>query len=167
MEEQEKCLAMTPISSPNLLVVDANILISISSKEALTHTIAESELKTYAHNGWEVVAPHIIVAEGMFALCQKFAAGVLTQLDYEKAIDDFNNYLKAIEMPLNDAVLMKRAVEIRENYGCSRSSDGLYIALAEELSKTANVEILTFDKGFTNQIANNAPTVKLNLLTIY
>jgi predicted nucleic acid-binding protein len=157
---------MTPMSNLDTLIVDANILISISSKEALTHKIAERELKTYVNNGWELVAPHIIVAEGMFALCQKLTAGVLTQLDYEKSVDDFNNYLSIIEMPLSDAVLMKRAVEIRKNYGCSRSSDGLYIALAEELSKTRNVKILTFDKGFINQIKNNAPTVKVNLLTV-
>jgi predicted nucleic acid-binding protein len=157
---------MTPINNPNTLVVDANILISISSKEALTHIVAENELKTYANNGWEVVAPHIIVAESIFALCQKFTSGILTQVDYEKAIDDLNNYLSAIEMPFSDAYLMKRAVEIRKNYGCSRSSDGIYLALAEELSKTRTTEILTFDAGFTNQIKNNAPTINLKLLRV-
>jgi predicted nucleic acid-binding protein len=61
---------------------------------------------------------------------------------------------------------MKRAIEIRGTYGCSHSSDCLYIALAEELSQNRITEILTFDKGMKNQIANHAPTVTLNLLTI-
>jgi predicted nucleic acid-binding protein len=57
-------------------------------------------------------------------------------------------------------------LKYRDGYGCSRSSDGLYIALAEELVNTYDTEIVTFDKGFINQAAKNAPTVKVNLLTI-
>ena len=62
----------------------------------------------------------------------------------------------------DETALIKRAVEIRGSYGCSRSSDGIYIALAEELSKTRTTEILTFDQGFKNQLINNAPTDRLN-----
>ena len=71
--------------------------------------------------------------------------------------------MKAIKT-INDDVLIKRATEIQEDYGCSRSADSLYIALAEHLGKQHTVEILTFDSGFKNQIAKNAPTVTLNLL---
>lgn len=154
------------MNKPDTVVIDANILISIASKESVTHTIAELELRNYANNGWNVVAPHIIVAEGLFALCQKFTSGVLSEVDYEKAVEDFNSYLSVIELPLSDAFLFKRASELRENYGCSRSSDCLYIALAEELSKTRNTEILTFDQGFSNQIIKNASGVKLRTLVV-
>lgn len=87
--------------------------------------------------------------------------------EYERAIDVFADYLTGIELkPDGDASLLKRSVEIRDGYGCSRSSDSLYIALAEELGKTLEVELLTFDKGFTNQAAKNAPSVKINLLEL-
>ena len=108
-----------------------------------------------------------MVAEVIFVLCQKLADGSLTQPEYEKAIDVFGDYLKGIELsPNGEDSLLKRAVEIRQGYGCSRSSDGLYLALAEELAKTYDTEIATFDKGFINQAAKNAPTVKVNLLII-
>ncbi|HEV8158126.1 MAG TPA: hypothetical protein VGP58_03790 [Pyrinomonadaceae bacterium] len=75
--------------------------------------------------------------------------------------------MTAVSPPENgEASLIKRAEEIRESYGCSRASDSLYIALAEDLTKKRQTEILTFDKGFVNQAAKNAPTVQINLLTI-
>jgi len=74
--------------------------------------------------------------------------------------------MKFISTPDDESALMKRAVKIRGKYACSRSSDGLYIAFAEELSKSRVAEIVTFDKGMKNQISNYAPTVTLNLLTI-
>ena len=157
---------MTPTTNPNAVVVDANILISICSKEQLTYTIADSAFKTYAQNGWEFFAPNVIVAEGMFALCNKLQAGVLTKTGYEQAIDFFVDYMQFIQTPDDEPSLMKRAVEIRGTYGCSRSSDGLYITLAEELSQSRVTEILTFDQGIKNQVANHAPTVVLNLLKI-
>jgi predicted nucleic acid-binding protein len=157
---------MTPTSNPNAVVIDANILISICSKEQLTYPIADSAFKIYAQNGWDFFAPAVIVAEGIFALCNKLQAGVLTQAEYEQAIDFFVDYMQFIQTPIDESALMKRAVEIRGNYGCSRSSDGLYIALTEELSQTRVTEILTFDQGMKNQIANCTPTVTLNLLTI-
>ncbi len=107
------------------------------------------------------------MAEVIFVLCQKLADGSLTQPEYEKAIKAFEYYLNFISLsPNGEASLLKRAVEIREGYGCSRSSDGFYIALAEELSTNYDTEIVTFDKGFINQAAKNAPTVKVNLLTV-
>jgi predicted nucleic acid-binding protein len=70
-----------------------------------------------------------------------------------------------IRMPSGgDASLLVRAEEVRSGYGCSRSTDGLYIALAEELARQCPVEILTLDEGYINQVANNAPSVKVNLL---
>lgn len=157
---------MTPTSNPNAVVVDANILISICSKEQLTYPIADLAFKAYANNGWEFFAPSVIIAEGMFALCNKLQAGVLTQTEYDRAIDFYLDYMQFIQTPNDESALMKRAVEIRGTYGCSRSSDGLYIALAEDLSQSRITEILTFDQGFANQIKNNAPGINLNLLTI-
>ncbi len=157
---------MTPTSNLNAAIIDANILISICSKEQDTFPIADTAFKNYAKNGWEFFAPSVIVAEGLFALCNKLHDGVLTQTEYDQAIGFYVDYMQIISTPGDESALMKRAVEIRGTYGCSRSSDGLYVAYAEELSKSRVVEILTFDKGMKNQILNFAPTVTLNLLTI-
>ena len=155
---------MSPTNNPDAVVVDASVMVSISSKEAATYLAAENAFDVYTKNGWEFFAPNVIVAEVIFALCQKLAAGVLTAAEHEKAVESFLDLMKNISMPNDETDLVKRAVEIRETYGCSRSSDSLYIALAEELAKTRTVELLTFDKGMKNQAAKNAPTVTVNVL---
>jgi predicted nucleic acid-binding protein len=118
-------------------------------------------------DGWEFFAPSIISAEVWYVLCQKAAQGILTEAEYKQSVKLFINYMSAVASPDGgDSSLIKRAEEIRDGYGCSRSSDGFYIALAEELAKTRTTELLTFDKGFINQTAKNAPTVTVTLLPI-
>ena len=153
---------MTPTSNPNVLIIDASLMISVCSKEP-TAAAVESALENYALNGWEFFAPNIIVAEVLYILCQKLQNGLLTPKSYDEAIKNFQDQMKSIETP-NDAQFIKRAKEIRETYGCSRSSDSIYIALAENLAKTRTVELLTFDKGMINQAAKNAPTVTVKVL---
>ncbi len=149
------------------VVPDANVLIALCAKETDKLQTAETAFEDYTNQGYEFFAPSVLVAEVIFVLCQKLAGGLLSQLEYDEAIDIFADYLKGTTLtPNGEASLLKRAVEIREGYGCSRSSDGLYIALAEELAKTYNTEIVTFDKGFINQAGKNAATVKVNFLTV-
>src|SRR5271166_3204870 len=52
----------------------------------------------------------------------------------------------------------------RSGYGCSRSADGIYIALAEDLTARGTAELVTFDTGMPNQVAANAPAVTVRLL---
>ncbi len=157
-------MAPTPTSNPNAAVVDASIIVSIASKEIGTYLVAKNAFDTYAQNGWEFFAPNVIVGEVMFALCQKFATGILTEAEYEQAIESFLDYMTIVETPDDETSLVKRAVEIRETYGCSRSSDSIYIALAEDLAKNRTVELFTFDRGMNNQAAKNAPTVTVKVL---
>ncbi len=157
-------MAVSPASKQNAAVIDASILVSIAAKETATHLTAEDAFKAYSQNGWKFFAPNVIVAEVMFALCQKLAAGILTGAEYEKAVESFLDYMTIISMPNDETDLVKRAVEIRETYGCSRSSDSLYIALAEDLAKTRTVELLTLGRGMTNQAAKNAATVTVKVL---
>lgn len=158
---------MNPNVLPNAVVPDANVLIALCTKENLTFQEAEKAFEKYVEDGWEFFAPNVIVAEVLYVLCEKLAQNILTKQEHEKAVEFFADLMNAILPPENgDASLIKRAEEIRQNYGCSRASDSLYIALAEELTKTRATELLTFDKGFVNQTAKNAPTVKVNLLTI-
>ncbi|MDX2043359.1 MAG: type II toxin-antitoxin system VapC family toxin [Acidobacteriota bacterium] len=124
-------------------------------------------MANYANNGWAFFAPNVIVSEVLYVLCQKFQDGMLTETEYDESVEDFQDQLSGIRsLPNGDFSLIKRAKEIRQNYGCSRSSDSLYIALAEELATSHNVELLTFDTGFINQAAKNAPAVKVNLLPV-
>lgn len=157
-------MATIPTSNSNAIVVDASLVVAIASKEAGTYLTAKNTFDSYARNGWEFFAPQTIVGEVLFALCQKFASGILTKIEYEQAIESFLDYMTFIEMPDDETSLVKRAVEIRGTYGCSRSSDSIYLALAEDLAKTRMVELLTFDRGMINQAAKNAPSVTVKVL---
>jgi predicted nucleic acid-binding protein len=133
------------------VVADANVLIALCARENDKLQTAETAFDDYTNQGYEFFAPSVLVAEVIFVLCQKLMGGSLTQPEYEKAIKSFKFYLGFISLsPNGEAALLDRAVEIRQGYGCSRSSDGLYLALAEELAKTNDTEIVTFDKGFIN-----------------
>ncbi len=125
--------------------------------------MAESALENYAKNGWEFFAPNIIVAEVLYILCQKLQNNLLTPKSYEEAIENFQDQMKVTQTP-NDAQFIERAKEIQNGYGCSRSADSIYIALAEDLAKIRTAELLTFDKKMINQAAKNAPTVTIKVL---
>ena len=155
---------MPPTISNGIVIPDANILIALCAKEP-KQSKAEKALETYANDGWEFYAPNIIVAEVLYILCQKHQGGTLTDKAYEEAVDNFQDQMKAIKT-ISDADLIKRAFEIQQSYGCSRSADSIYIALAEHLAQSNTVEIVTFDGGLVNQAAKNAPTVKVNVLPV-
>jgi len=152
-------------SSAGAVVIDANVLISLCTKEPLTFPQANNAFNDYAQKGWTYHAPNVIVAEAMFVMCRKLQDGQLTDIEHAESIEFLRDYLALITMPsAGDASLLPRAEEVRSGYGCTRSADGLYIALAEELAKQGPAEILTFDVGYVNQVAKNAPSVKVNLL---
>ena len=94
----------------NAVVVDANILVSISSKETKTHEIAEDAFNSFAIDGWQFFAPNVIVAESMFALCNKLETKIFSPKDHEKAVESFLDYMTVIETPKDESVLMKRAL---------------------------------------------------------
>ena len=156
---------MSQPSNPQAIVVDANLLIAVCAREQDKLAAAEAAINDYAAKGCVFYAPNVIVGEVLFVLCRKLQEGSLTQPDYDDAIESFAEQMQVIlPPPSGETSLIARAKEIRSGYGCSRSSDSLYIALTEELTRRAAAEFLTFDGDTVNQIARNAPTVKVNLL---
>lgn len=147
-----------------IAIPDANILIALCAKEP-KQLKAEKALEDYANDGWEFYAPNLIVAEVLYVLCQKHQGGALDDKAYAEAVENFEDQMKAVKT-ISDTDLIKRAFEIQQSYGCSRSADGIYIALAEHLAKSHTVEIVTFDGGLVNQAAKNAPSVKVNVLPV-
>ena len=156
---------MTPTTKASAVVIDANVLLAICAREKDKYQTAKDAIEDYAANGWTFYAPSVIVAEVLYVLCNKHQNHLLTDTEYQEAIEGFREQMSAIlSAPDGEASLIVRAVEIRSSYGCSRSSDSIYIALAEELERTFAVEFLTFDKALTNQVTKNAPSVRVNVL---
>lgn len=153
---------MEPKNSPNTLIIDANIIIAVCSKEPTAIKIL-SALGKYAEDDCEFFAPNVSVAEVLYILCQKMSNGLLQPKAYEDAIENFRDQMKTIQT-LPDAQFIQRAKEIQKSYGCSRSADSIYISLAEELAKTRTAELFTLDRGMVNQAAKNAPTVTVKVL---
>lgn len=154
--------ANNPISA---VVVDATIVVAISAKEAGREQQAIAQLGNYSAVGSQFYAPGVLAAEAIYVLCGKEQSGALSPSDYVQAITDLENMMRGFLPPPNgEAALIRRAAAIRSGYGCSRSSDGIYLALAEELAQTRTTHLLTLDTGLPNQAARNAPTVNVHLL---
>lgn len=158
-------MASAPASSVGSVVVDANVLIAICAREKDKFSKAETALKDSAARGQVFYAPGLIIGEVLYVLCGKLQNGILTAAEHDKAVRSFQAQMNAIlPPPRGDAALVTRAEEIRNGYGCSRSADSVYLALAEELAKSGDIEFLTFDEDLLKQAAKNAPSVKMNLL---
>ncbi len=151
-------------SKSGAVVIDANILVSICSKEPSYQT-AENALADYAAKNWAFYAPGAILTEVLFILCKKLQDGLLTALEHEEAVKTFNDYMKEIHpSPQGDIRFILRNEQIRQGYSCLHSADAFYIALAEDLARSGPAEFVTFDKRVVNVVANNAPTVKVTVL---
>ena len=147
------------------IVVDANTAIALAAKETASEPQARTALTYYTSSGYLLFAPGVIVSETLFALCGKEQSGILGLAEYSQAVADFQVFMETVLPPPNgEASLILRAAQIRVSYGCSRSADALYIALAEELSLTYATRLLTFDRGLPNQAKRNAPGVSVHLL---
>jgi predicted nucleic acid-binding protein len=152
-------------SSLGAVVIDANILVAICSQEP-NGQAAENALDDYAARNWAFYAPGAILTEVLFILCKKHQDGLLTDAEHEQAVNIFNSYMQGIRpSPQGDIGFILRSEEIRKGYSCLHSADSFYLALTEELAKSGAAEFLTFDKRAVNVAANNAPTVKINLLS--
>ncbi len=160
-------MATTPTSSPaGAVVVDANISVAVTAKETDKQPQASARLAHYTALGYEFFAPGVLVSETLYVLCKKLEKATLTPATHAQALADFHTFLSFIQAPPNGEIaLVLRAEEIRGNYTCRRSADGIYVALAEELSATRPTVLLTFDEDMVKQAARNAPTVTVELLT--
>lgn len=155
---------LLPISIP-CTVIDANALIALCAKEPGRYLLVQAEIITSAQNGGLFYAPNIIVGETLYALRRKLTDNALTAAEYLQAVQSLSIRMAAILPPPNgEASLIRRASQICDGYGASRSADAIYIALAEELSQTYTARLLTFDQDLPKQAARNAPTVTVHLL---
>jgi predicted nucleic acid-binding protein len=145
--------------------MDASVAVAIVSKETDRDTRASAELARYSGLGYQWYAPGAIITETLYALCRKRNEGLLDEAQYAQAAIDFAALMSGI-LPLEESSLIVRAQAIGEGFSCYRSADGLYIALAEELSQSRPTVLLTFDEAMPNQARQNAPTVTVQLLTI-
>lgn len=156
-------LTQTP-NNAGAVVIDANVLVSICSKEP-SHQTAAAALADYAAKNWAFYAPGAILTEVLFILCKKRQDGLLTEAEHEAAVRTFDDYMQGIQpSPEGDIRFILRNEELRKGYSCLHSADAFYLALTEELAKSGAAEFLTFDKRAVNVAANNAPSVKINLL---
>src|SRR5258708_2095394 len=120
---------MTTIPSSSLagaVVVDANVSIAVTAKEAVKEPRATARLAHYTALGYEFFAPGVLVSETLYVLCKKLETSSLTPTTQAQAIADLHTFLAFIEPPPNGEIaLVLRAEAIRGSYSCRRSADGL------------------------------------------
>jgi predicted nucleic acid-binding protein len=147
------------------LILDANIVIALSCVEPGRDVLVMAEVRSFAQLGYRLYAPGVVIGETLYVLCGKLNSGSLTPGDYSTAVEAFRRTMANVLPPPNgDAALIERAEQISSGYGCSRSADGIYIALAEELTRILPTVLLTFDKELPKQASNKGPSVTAKLL---
>ena len=163
-----ECTIMTPTNKPvEAIILDASVAVAVSAKETDKVQIAQETIQYYTDQQCLFFAPGVLVSESLYVLCKKVETGKLSAEDHIEAINDLADFLLPIlSSTQGDKSLIKRADEIRGEYSCRRSADGLYIALAEELAAIYETVVLTFDEDMVKQAARHAPTVKVQLLPI-
>jgi len=140
-------------------------VIALCAREPDKLEVVRAALRLRSAWGCSFHAPHCLVMEALYVLCNKAQQAALTEADYAKTIRALGRASSRILFPPDgDASLILDAERIREGYGCSRSADSLYIALAERLAASGPAELLTFDVGQVSHAATAAPTVKVALL---
>lgn len=152
-------------TSPQFVVIDASVLIGLCASEPGKLVLVQAALQNYVQQGATFHAPHLIVMEALYILCQKRQNGSLTAARHVASVALLQAAMTTIQPPANgDASLIARAEAMRGTYGCSHSADGMYLALAEQLAALGPTELLTFDAGQKQQAAAMAPAVTVNLL---
>ena len=93
----------------------------------------------YASRGYQFFAPGCIVSECLYVLAEKVDRDkTLTPPEHAAALADLCTYMgMLLPPPSGDFSLTARSEQIRSGYGASRSADGVFIALAEELQQPA------------------------------
>ncbi len=158
-------MVMPPISVP-CAVFDASAMIALCAKEPNRYMLAQAEVTRLAGMGCLFYAPSIIAGELLYVLRRKLTDGPLTAAEHVLAVQSLQARMAVVlPPPSNEISLIRRANQICDSYGASRSNDSLYIALAEQLGQTYVTHLLTFDQDMSKQAARNAPAVSVHLLT--
>lgn len=121
-------------------------MIAISAHEPDKYAPALAQWTYYANAGCRFYAPGVVVSETLFALCRKLTGNLLTTAEHATSIASLRALAQTLlPPPMGEAALIERAEQMRAGYGCSRSADGLYLALAEQLAQIGPTELVTFD----------------------
>lgn len=162
-------MATTPKTElVEVVVLDASVAVAICAREADKIAQAQAAMDEYSQSGVQFHSPNVFVSEVLYVLCKQLNKSKLTVETHAQSITDFEKFLLLLEPnPMGDYPLMRRAEEIRGGYACPRSADGLYIALAEQLSATYETVLLTFDEDMPKQAARHAPSVTVRLLPVF
>jgi predicted nucleic acid-binding protein len=152
-------------TSPKLIALDANFIIGFCAKEPDKHSSVKVELTRFATEGAQAFAPGVIISEALFVFCKKLEKGDLNPAQHAAAVRSLETIMKVISPPpRGDGSLISRAEKIRQGRTCRRTTDGIYIALAEELASIGPAELVTFDEGLQRQARAAAPSVTVRLL---
>jgi predicted nucleic acid-binding protein len=158
--------SQAPPTAPHAATLDASFVIGLCAREPGKYAKAQAELGRRIAAGCSLHAPHLLIMEACHVLCKKQDAGETTPQEHAAALVSLQTLSSLIIFPLRgDAQLLARAEQMRGGYGCSRSADSFYLALAEQLAACGSSELLTFDAGQQRQAAAVAPGVTVTLLT--
>lgn len=159
-------MVSSPTSAP-AAVLDASVVVGLCAREPGKFESARKKLQDYARGGWKIYAPGVLIAEVLFVLCRKLHEGHLTAPQHDRAVRSFVALLRRFSVfEAGDGSLFARATEIAAGYGCARSSDAIYLAMAEQLSLATQAEAATFDDGWRTQATAKSLPMAVDILQV-
>ena len=140
---------MATPSDPTAAVLDASAMVAWCAREAGRDAVVERFFDAAAAASKPVYAPGAIVSECLYVFCKKLAAGQLDAASHALAVRRLDEAMLLVSPPPDgDRSLVIRANRLAAGYACPKSTDSVYLALAEALAAGGEVvEVVTFDEG--------------------
>src|SRR5579883_1849431 len=91
---REICSLTSPTASPVYAVIDASALIGLCAREPGKYPKVQIALQQYSASGVLLYAPHLIVMEALFVLCNKLQDGVLTSAEHATALSNLQAMMR-------------------------------------------------------------------------
>jgi predicted nucleic acid-binding protein len=118
-------MATPPESNPGALVVDANVLIAMSTKESGRDALATAEIADFVSSGYQLFSPGVAVAETLYVLCGKRNSGSLSLADYNIAVATFVRIMASVfPPPSGDTALIEGPRRSEEDMGAATQPTG-------------------------------------------
>ncbi len=157
---------MATKADPTAAVLDASAMVAYCCQEAGRDAAVRQYLDGAAAAKRPIYSPGAIVSESLFVFCKKRATGELDADGHAAAGRALATAMRLVFPPPDgEGSLVEPAAKFAAGYTCTKTTDSLYLSLAEQLAARGEVvEVVTFDEDQAKR-ADRLPGITGRCLT--
>lgn len=157
---------MASPTDPTAAVLDASAAVAYCASEAGRDVVVRQYLADCGSARRPVSAPGAIVSECLYVFCKKRERGELDPAGHTAAVAALDALMTTLDPPIGgEGRLVLPAARLVAGYACPKTTDSIYLALAEQLAARGEVvKVVTFDDGQAKR-ADRLPGVTGRCLT--